>query len=55
MMEKCLAPKKLYAPLRKWISNQRRVPVPLLAKGERKGPLHQVWKVIENGSWEFEE
>lgn len=55
MMEMFGAPKKLYEPLKKWIRDQAGSPIPLYAKGERKGPIHQDWKIIENVSLELEE
>lgn len=55
MMEAYRAPKKLYAPLKQWIRNQMRLPIPLYAKEKRKGHIHQDWKIIENVPLEFEE
>lgn len=55
MLEKYQAPQKLYDSLKQWIGGKHPTPVPLFAKGGRKGPIHQSWKIIENVTLEFEE
>lgn len=55
MIEKYKAPKKTYDSLRKWVKSRNLSPIPLFAKGERRGPIHKDWKVIENAELEFEE